>query len=86
MPSMAATDVTSIAGVVQEVLATGHYTYFRIRPEQGADRWAVVFGATASQPGDPLSLRVHGHSADFHSRRLGRDFKDLYFAGLADPA
>lgn len=86
MPAVSASDVETLDGVVHEVQSAGHYTYVRVGPEGAEGSWAVVLGRLDATPGSAMTLRVHGHKADFHSRRLDRDFDDLYFARVIDRA
>lgn len=74
----------TFSGDVQEVLPAGHYTYFRLRDGQAAERWVVVPG-TSHRDADQLRVRSFGRRHDFHSNRLGRDFDDLYFVSVLPP-
>ena len=80
MPSIQASDVQVLEGRVEDVQVAGHYTYLRIGKDQGRQRWAVVIGRPTARVGDALRLKVHGSKTDFHSRRLNRDFDEVFFA------
>ncbi len=67
-----------LAGVVRERLRTGSYTYLRLSPDHGADRWVVTLGNTVPV-GAQIEVENLGSRHDFHSRRLGRNFADLVF-------
>lgn len=71
------------AGVVEQRLAAGSYTYLAVRV--GAElRWVATMG-----PGREAGQRVHvrsmGTRTDFRSRRLDRTFAELVF-GIVDDA
>lgn len=67
----------TFAGVVQESIPAGGYTYLRVVTDTG-DRWVATMGK-----GVPVGHRVHvknmGTRHDFHSKRLGRRFDVLAF-------
>ncbi|MET0385127.1 MAG: hypothetical protein ABW321_04170 [Polyangiales bacterium] len=84
--ALAASDRHWIHGDVETRLNAGHYTYLRLRHD-GESSWVVSL--TATTPDDPHHVRalVIGRAAQFHSRRLARDFSPLLFAAVraADP-
>lgn len=86
MPSIEETRVETLGGVVQEVQSAGHYTYVRIGAPGSEGDWAVVMGALDTAPGEVLTLSVQGSQHDFHSRRLDRDFEQLFFASVPSSA
>ena len=86
MPAISPSDVETLSGVVHELQSAGQYTYVRLGAEGVDGEWAVVLGRVEAQLGSAMTLRVHGHKTDFHSRRLDRDFEDLYFARVIDRA
>ena len=71
----------NFSGPVQEVLAAGPYTYFRLGAAGDDQRWVVVADRkhrTATHLGV-----VHCHPRrDFVSRRLARTFPLLHFCSL----
>ncbi len=80
MPRIGSTDVQTLDGLVHEILAAGSYTYVRVGASGTDGAWAVVLGSLEASVGDRLALHVHGTRTDFHSRRLDRDFSELFFA------
>lgn len=83
----------TFSGTVQEALAAGGYTYFRLRTDaveaqaqaqvQAQDRWVVA--ADRSHRGAArLTVRCFGLRRGFVSRRLNRTFAVLYFGSLSD--
>lgn len=86
MPTIQPTAVSVLAGVVHEIQSVGHYTYVRLGRPDHLGNWAVVMGSLDAAPGDTLTLSVHGSQTDFHSRRLDRDFEQLFFASVPSRA
>ena len=80
MPAIDAAQIEVLEGVVHELQPAGHYTYVRIGAPGAEGDWAVVMGRLDAEPGEALTLRVDGSKTDFHSRRLDRDFEQLFFA------
>ncbi|WP_437521253.1 hypothetical protein WME79_28705 [Sorangium sp. So ce726] len=75
--SRAAADRAPIAGLVEERLPAGSYTYVAVRSGENLT-WAVTVG-DAPPPGTPVQVRSMGRKANFHSRRLARTFPELVF-------
>lgn len=86
MPTLQPTDVDVLNGVVHEVQSVGHYTYVRLGDPQHEGDWAVVMGSLDAAPGDTLTVSVLGSQTNFHSRRLDRDFEQLFFASVPSRA
>ncbi|WP_437585818.1 hypothetical protein [Sorangium sp. So ce1000] len=75
--SRAAADRAPFAGVVEERLPAGSYTYVAVRTGETLT-WAVTVG-DAPPPGTSVQVRSMGRKMNFHSRRLARTFPDLVF-------
>ncbi|WP_437274895.1 hypothetical protein WME90_26995 [Sorangium sp. So ce375] len=75
--SRAAADRAPLAGVIEERLSAGSYTYVAVRAGETLT-WAVTVG-DAPPPGTPVQVRSMGRKTNFHSRRLARTFPDLVF-------
>jgi hypothetical protein len=67
----------AFAGVVEESIPAGGYTYLRVATEDG-DRWVATMGKGA-RVGHRVHVKNMGTRHDFHSRRLGRRFDELAF-------
>lgn len=67
----------SFAGVVEESLPAGGYTYLRVATEDG-DRWVATMGKGA-RVGHRVHVENMGTRHDFYSKRLGRRFDELAF-------
>ena len=67
----------TFAGVVQEAIPAGGYTYLRVATQAG-DRWVATMGKGAPV-GHRVQVKNMGTRHDFHSRRLGRRFEELAF-------
>jgi len=86
MPSLDPTDINTLGGVVHELQSAGHYTYVRVGAPGTDGDWAVVLGALETSLGAAITLSVQGSQTDFHSRRLDRDFEQLFFASVPSRA
>ncbi len=86
MPSFEETDVATLCGVVHERRTVGPYTYIRVGAPATNGDWAVVMGPLGAEQGETITLSVHGSQANFHSRRLDRDFERLFFASVPSHA
>lgn len=75
---LAEIDDTTWAGVVEERLEAGSYTYLAVR-DASALRWIAVMGP-GEAPGRTVQVHALGVRNDFHSARLDRDFDELVFA------
>jgi hypothetical protein len=83
MPALAAAGPGErISGTVEEALAAGPYTYFRLRVGEGDDRWVVVAGRE-HRDAERLTVDTHGRQRGFVSRRLDRTFDELHFGSIA---
>jgi hypothetical protein len=63
-------------GVVTEVVAAGGYAYLRVE-----ERWYATV-AKGIATGEQVRLDPIGVARDFHSRRTGRTFSELWFASV----
>jgi hypothetical protein len=67
----------TIEGEVEERVPAGPYLYLRVRSAE-AEHWVVALKGTVPTRRD-VRMTVLGHTRDFHSARLGRDFDELLF-------
>lgn len=74
----------TFAGVVEERLAAGSYTYLAVRTDD-ALRWVATMGDGAAL-GARVQIKSMGTRTDFHSRRLDRTFSELVFGVVVDDA
>ena len=74
----AAVQEASIAGVVEENLAAGSYTYTRAKPASGESVW-VAHTDPPPAVGSTVTIATHLPMRDFHSESLKRDFALVYF-------
>jgi hypothetical protein len=67
---------------VLERLRAGSYTYLLLERAGGQRNWAVTLASSAgAQPRtQSVSVVAVGYASHFHSKRLARDFDELYFA------
>lgn len=70
-------------GTVEEALPAGSYTYFSVRLDSGAHRWAVVLGGKEQREQSRLRFKSFGLRHDFPSPRLDRSFDEIYFCSLS---
>ena len=68
-------------GRVVERLDAGSYVYLRVSRAGAADTWVVALRSRASI-GDRVRIDAVGRAEGFHSKRLGRDFAELFFAAV----
>lgn len=73
----AAADANTVSGVVAETMNSGGYTYARLTAS-GTETW-IAGTEFPVKVGDTLTGAVDMPMADFHSRTLNRDFKQIYF-------
>lgn len=66
-------------GKVVQVIDAGRYAYLQI--ETGTKRVWVAVPAFDGKPGDAVLVPPGVPVADFHSKRLNRRFKMIYFVG-----
>lgn len=76
----AAQEFTVDADVVESVPA-GSYLYLRI-VENRREHWVATLTSTAPKGVSRVRVQVFGRAKDFHSKRLGRDFEELWFAAV----
>jgi hypothetical protein len=66
-------------GLVAERLEAGSYAYLRVTRAGEPDAWVVAMHPRA-HAGVAVRIDAVGRARHFTSRRLGRDFDDLWFA------
>ncbi|HYO95116.1 MAG TPA: hypothetical protein VER33_11420 [Polyangiaceae bacterium] len=83
---LAAGQRTGFEGRVVARLDAGSYRYLQVERADGSRSWVVTLTSSAQTSSGASRVWVVpvGHAARFASKRLGRDFNDLYF-GLVRP-
>ena len=63
-------------------LASGSYAYLLIQRENGQQSWVVTLASSgfAAPSTAPVRVVAFGFAEHFESKRLQRDFPQLYFA------
>lgn len=72
----------TVTGKVQETMDSGGYTYLRIKPASGDERWAAV-SATKVAKGDEVTVAGAMVMPSFESPTLKRKFDNILFGQLA---
>lgn len=72
---------TRFEGRVVERLDAGSYTYLRVARDGAPETWVVALGSRV-KAGDHVRVDAVGRASRFHSKRLGRDFHELFFAAV----
>ena len=69
-------------GRVLQRLASGSYAYLLIERENGQQSWVVTLASSgfAAPSMAPVRVTAFGFAEHFNSKRLQRDFPELYFA------
>ena len=69
-------------GRVLQRLASGSYAYLLIQREDGQQSWVVTLASSrfAAPSMAPVQVMAFGFAEHFESKRLRRDFPQLYFA------
>lgn len=83
---LAAGKRSGFEGRVMARLDAGSYRYLQVERADGSRSWVVTLASSAGTSSGASRVWVVpvGHAARFTSKRLGRDFSDLYF-GLVRP-
>ena len=68
-------------GRVLQRLASGSYAYLLIQRENGQQSWVVTLASSGfAAPSMAVRVMAFGFAEHFESKRLQRDFPQLYFA------
>lgn len=75
-------DRVRFAGRVVDRLVAGSYTYLEVERPDGGRAWVVTLSSSdgAKDGIDEVGIVAVAHARHFASKRLGRQFDDLYFA------